>query len=315
MNCRKQMNYRDLLVGSTGFVGGNILRKHEFSSTCHSIDINTQFGSSPDLCVYAGIPSAMFLANSNASADLNVMKIARENIRRIKPKRLVLISSITVYKDSRGKDETSSIVDYILPAYGKNRLQLEKWIREDFDNVLIIRLPALYGAGLKKNFLYDLHTIIPAMLKPEKYAELSLKNELVKSGYTLKENGFYCLDHDFDRTNLRKFFIKNDFNALSFTDSRSKYQFYNLSRLWQDIKNGLKNDINVLNLCTPPVSAQKVYFTVTGMDNWENKLTGNPFDYDMKSIYADLFEGKDGYLCTEEEELSDIRNFMISWRN
>ena len=308
-----QMNRRDLLVGSTGFVGENILREHEFYATCHSTDVEIQFGSMPDLCVYAGIPAAMFLANSNPSADLDVMKNARENIRKIKAKRIVLISSVAVYSNSKGKDEASPISEEDLPPYGKNRLQLEKWVREDFDNVLIVRLPALYGIGLKKNFLYDIHTITPAMLKPEKYAELSEKNDLIASGYSLKENGFYCLNHHSDKRKLKEFFIKNDFNALSFTDSRSRYQFYNLSRLWQDIEIGLTNDIEVLNLCTPPVSAKKVYFTVTGMDNWENKNTEKPYDYDMKSIYAEIFGGKDGYMCTEDEELSDIRNFMLSW--
>mgnify|MGYP002224763577 CR=1 FL=1 len=62
-----------------------------------------------------------------------------------------------------------------LPAYGRNRLQLERWVREDYPNALIVRLPALYGIGLKKNFLFDLHTITPAMLKPEKYTELAQK--------------------------------------------------------------------------------------------------------------------------------------------
>lgn len=309
------MSYKDLLVGNTGFVGSNILRNHEFSAACHSTDIDKQFEYSPDLCVYAGIPAAMFLANSNPSADLDKMKEARENIRRIRPKKLVLISSIAVYHDSKGKDETYLLDDENLPAYGKNRLQLEKWVKEDFDNSLIIRLPALYGFGLKKNFLYDLHTVTPAMLKPDKYDELSVKNEIVASGYTLKDNGFYCLNLTADRKRLKEFFISNDFNALSFTDSRSRYQFYNLSRLWHDIEIGIQNGIEVLNLCTPPVSAEKVYFSFTGMNDWKNEMEEKPYEYDMRSIYAELFGGSDGYLCTEEEELSDISNFMLSWRD
>ena len=76
-----------------------------------------------------------------------------------------------------------------LPAYGRNRLQLERWVREDYPNALIVRLPALYGIGLKKNFLFDLHTITPAMLKPEKYTELAQKSPLVRDGYTLADNG------------------------------------------------------------------------------------------------------------------------------
>ena len=161
--------YRDLLVGSTGFVGGNLRAKHTFAAVCHSSDIAAQYGTQPDLCVYAGVPAAMFLANADPEADMEVMRTARENLRKIAPKSLVLISSIAVFADSRGRCEDDAPDTDGLPAYGRNRLQLEQWVREDFNDALIVRLPALYGAGLKKNFLFDLHTITPAMLKPEKY--------------------------------------------------------------------------------------------------------------------------------------------------
>lgn len=96
------------------------------------------------------------------------MRAARENIRRIAPQQLVLISSIAVLADSRGVYEDSPAQPAEnLPAYGKNRLQLEQWVREDFPDALIVRLPALYGIGIKKNFLFDLHTITPTMLKLE----------------------------------------------------------------------------------------------------------------------------------------------------
>lgn len=65
----------------------------------------------------------MFLANADPEADLAVMRAARENIRQIAPKRLVLISSIAVLADSRGVYEDSPAQDTEgLPAYGKNRL-------------------------------------------------------------------------------------------------------------------------------------------------------------------------------------------------
>ena len=75
----------DLLVGSTGFVGGNLAAKHDFAAACHSSDIAAHYGTKPDLCVYAGVPAAMFLANADPEADLAVMRAARENIRKIAP--------------------------------------------------------------------------------------------------------------------------------------------------------------------------------------------------------------------------------------
>ena len=306
---------KDLLVGSTGFVGGNLAAKHAFAAVCHSTDIAAQFGAKPDLCVYAGVPAAMFLANADPDADLAVMAAARENLRQIAPKQLVLISSIAVYADSRGKDEQSPMTPDGLPAYGRNRLQLERWVREDYPNALIVRLPALYGIGLKKNFLFDLHTITPAMLRPEKYSELAAKSPLVKSAYTLADNGFYKLNGTADPAALRAFFAANDFNALAFTDARSRYQFYNLGRLWSDIEAARAADVKLLHLCTPPVSAAEVYTAVTGKTDWHNELPKPPFDYDLRSRHAALLGGSGDYLCTKQQELDDITRFMRSWRN
>ena len=78
-------------------------------------------------------------------------------------------------------------------------------MREDFPDALIVRLPALYGAGIRKNFLFDLHTITPAMLRPEKYSELAAKSPLVKSAYTLADNGFYKLNGTADPQRSKPF--------------------------------------------------------------------------------------------------------------
>ena len=307
--------YRDLLVGSTGFVGGNLRAKHTFAAVCHSSDIAAQYGTQPDLCVYAGVPAAMFLANADPEADMEVMRTARENLRKIAPKSLVLISSIAVFADSRGRCEDDAPDTDGLPAYGRNRLQLEQWVREDFNDALIVRLPALYGAGLKKNFLFDLHTITPAMLKPEKYNELAAKSLLVKTGYTLADNGFYKLNGTVDKAALKAFFAASDFNALAFTDSRSRYQFYNLGHLWQDIETARAAGLTMLHLCTPPISAAEVHTAVTGKADWTNELPKSPFDYDLRSRYAAVLGGSGDYLCTKEEELDDVTHFLREWRD
>ena len=306
----------ELLVGSTGFVGGNLLASHDFSAVCHSSDIADHFGARPDLCVYAGVPAAMFLANADPEADLAVMAAARENLRGIAPRRLVLISTIAVYADSRGRDEDSPMDSEHLPAYGKNRLQLERWVRQDHPDALIVRLPALYGKGLKKNFLYDLHTITPAMLRPEKYNELAAKSELVKAAYSPADNGFYKLNGAVDAAALRAWFAAADFNALAFTDSRSLYQFYNLGRLWRDISAALAAGLTLLNLTTPPLTAAAVYEAVTGKAGWKNELAKTPFAYDLRSRFAGvLAPGAQDYLCSEQQELDDIVQFMKDWRD
>ena len=298
-----------VLVGSTGFVGGNLMAAHSFDAAYHSSDIEQGFREPNGLVVYAGVPAAMFLANADPAADLAVMAQARQNLQRLRPQRVVLISSIAVYKDSRGKNEQSPMERQGLSAYGANRLQLEEWVRQDFSDALIVRLPALYGKGLKKNFLYDMRTLTPAMLKADKYAQLAEQSPLVRQGYSDAGNGFWKLNGQVDAAALRAFFEQNDFNALAFTDSRSMYQFYDLGRLWGDIQKALDAGLTLVNLTTPPVSAAQVYRAATGRE-FVNELPKEPFDYDLRSLYAQALGGRDGYLCTREEELASVVEFL-----
>ena len=301
-----------VLVGSTGFVGGNLLAAHPFDAAYHSTDVQNGFGRDNGLVVYAGVPAAMYLANADPAADLAVMAAARENLRRLAPKKVVLISSICVFADSRGKTEADEPTPEGLAPYGANRLQLERWVREDWPDALIVRLPALYGKGLKKNFLYDLHTITPALLRPDKYRQLAAESELVRIGYEDAGNGFYKLSGKADPAALRAWFAAAPFNALAFTDSRSVYQFYDLARLWRDIRTALDADLRVLHLATPPLSAARVYEAFTGK-TFTNHLPGAPFDYDLRTRHAALLGGAGEYLCTEPECLTAVCDFLKNW--
>lgn len=301
-----------VLVGSTGFVGGNLLAAHPFDAAYHSTDVQNGFGRDNGLVVYAGVPAAMYLANADPAADLAVMAAARENLRRLAPKKVVLISSICVFADSRGKTEADEPTPEGLAPYGANRLQLERWVREDWPDALIVRLPALYGKGLKKNFLYDLHTITPALLRPDKYRQLAAESELVRIAYEDAGNGFYKLSGKADPAALRAWFAAAPFNALAFTDSRSVYQFYDLARLWRDIRTALDADLRVLHLATPPLSAARVYEAFTGK-TFTNHLPGAPFDYDLRTRHAALLGGAGEYLCTEPECLTAVCDFLKNW--
>ena len=301
-----------VLVGSTGFVGGNLLAAYPFDAAYHSTDVQNGFGRDNGLVVYAGVPAAMYLANADPAADLAVMAAARENLRRLAPKKVVLISSICVFADSRGKTEADEPTPEGLAPYGANRLQLERWVREDWPDALIVRLPALYGKGLKKNFLYDLHTITPALLRPDKYRQLAAESELVRIAYEDAGNGFYKLSGKADPAALRAWFAAASFNALAFTDSRSVYQFYDLTRLWRDIRTALDADLRVLHLATPPLSAARVYEAFTGK-TFTNHLPGAPFDYDLRTRYAALLGGAGEYLCTEPECLTAVCDFLKNW--
>lgn len=298
---------RSVLVGTTGFVGGNLARSHAFDLGVHSSDIDAAYDSHPGLLVYAGVPSAMFLANSNPEADLAVMASARENIRRIGADKVVLISTIAVYDDSRGRDETDSPENSAtLPAYGRNRLTLERWVREDFPEAIIVRLPALYGPGLRKNFIHDIKHPTPQMLTPERHAKVKSESETIAALYEDDGQGWFRLSRTADLAKSDAWFDGNPLGALSFTDSRSRFQFYGLENLWDDIRLGIDAGWDVLNVATPPVSAGEVYQFLKER-TWVNEVADAPYDYDMRTTHST--DGS-GYLCGLSDEMCGIAEFV-----
>ena len=301
-----------MLVGYTGFVGSNLYEQHTFSGVYNSKNIHDAYDSNPDLCVYAGVRAEKFLANSDPKADMAVIEEAIENIKRINPKRLALISTIDVYKNSCGCDERTAIDENGLHPYGYNRYALEKWCAGNIANCNIIRLPGLFGKNIKKNFIYDLINILPSALNESKFAELSVQEVIIKNNYIKQDNGFYKLKiiTEQERAELLKAFERLNFSALNFTDSRAVFQFYNLVYLWNHIEFTIKNNIKLLNISVEPVSARDIYKTVHDGE-FVNEITANPPRYDFKSIYAGKLSGSNGYIFDRQKVLEEIKKFVI----
>lgn len=301
----------EYLVGGTGFVGTNLRNTHIFDGIFHSSDVEQAYGMEPELLVYAGVPAEMFLANHASEKDREVIEQAIENIRRISAKKVVLISTVAVYRNAFDVDEDTEINEDNLSAYGKNRLILEKWVEENVKDYLIVRLPGLYGINLKKNFIYDFIHRIPAMLSEAKYQELSMKNSMLCQYYHLQENGFYkCyITEAEEKRQLKKIFDELGFCALNFTDSRGIYQYYNLKELWKNIEVALANGIRKLNLAVEPVTAGELYKELTGTE-FENQLSKPIPHFDIHSRYAELFGGRDGYLHDRNYVLTDLKRYI-----
>lgn len=302
----------NVLVGYTGFVGSNIYDKGTFDKVFNSKNIEEAYGTNPDLLVYAGLRAEKYLANNEPEKDMELIVEAEKNITKINPKKLVLISTIDVFKNAVDVDENSPIDTEDLHAYGYNRYKLEVWVRDNYPDALIIRLPGLFGKNIKKNFIYDYINVIPFMLKEAKMEELSaIDGDLIKY-YTLQDNGFYKLNSidDNERVVLKDKFKKVGFSALNFTDSRSVYQFYNLGRLWDDIQVALKANIKIWHPATEPISAGELYEYLSG-EKFVNELGGLVANYDYKTVYDKEFDGANGYICDKKTVLEDIKEFVF----
>lgn len=299
------------LVGYTGFVGSNLYQNGMFDAVYNSGNIEEAYGTTPDLLIYSGLRAEKYLANNAPEKDMEQIKQAQMNIENIRPKKLVLISTIDVFKIPKDVNEESEIDTNGLHPYGYNRYQLECWVRENYPDALIIRLPGLFGQNLKKNFIYDYIHVIPYMLKEEKMTEFLAKDAELSSFYDKLDNGFYRVKQlsKQETGELKTKFKALQFSALNFTDSRSVYQFYPLQRLWNDIQIALKDDIRLWHPATEPVSAGELYYHLTG-EKFSNELSGIPADYDYRTIYAESFGGENGYICSKREILNEIKKFV-----
>lgn len=308
-----------MLVGYTGFVGSNIAANYDFTWKINSKNKEEAFAKNPDLLIYAGLRAEKFLANKDPEADMAAVMEAMEQIKKINPGKLVLISTVDVYQNPVNVDEDTEIDTNGLLPYGANRYKLEQMVREAWEDALIIRLPGLFGKNLKKNFIYDFIHVIPALLREEKYLELSAKSSLIEEAYRKLNNGFYqCMvtekqnrtaKEEYAVEELKQEFMSLGFSALNFTDSRGVFQFYNLANLWDDIQTAVKKDIRLLNIATEPISVAEIYKKLTDR-KFENEITQTPPFYDYRSKHAELFGGKDGYFADKKTILNEIVEFV-----
>ena len=303
-----------VLVGYTGFVGGNLAAAADFDGLYNSKNIEEAFGTKPDILYYAGVPAEKFIANKFPEEDEKIVRNAMDNIRKIDPKRVVLISTVDVYRDPFHATEETLAAGQ--GAYGKNRRLLECYVEDYFPEHLIIRLPGLFGKGIKKNFIFDYIQFIPALLNELKFAELSAKREELKQYYGLNDKGFFACRAEApdERHALKAIFENLGFSALHFTDSRAIYQFYDLSDLYGDIGRAMEAGIRLLNIATEPVSSSEVYRYLTG-EEFVNEIAEEPVHYDMRTIHYQTLGGikaeneQCGYLYCKEDILQRIKNF------
>ena len=129
------------VIGHTGFIGG-ILKKSVIGDYFNSKNIEDLKNKSYDTIYCAGVSAQKFYANRYPDEDKKKIDNLLQNIHGVKCKKFILISTISIYDDE---------------SYGINRKEFEKNLIDLFgDKLLIVRLPAVYGEGMKKNLLFDM---------------------------------------------------------------------------------------------------------------------------------------------------------------
>ena len=147
---------KNCLIGYTGFIGKNILRQKKFTNFYNTKNINQISAHKFNLALICAPHAKKWWANKYPKKDSIIVDNLIQNLRSLKTKKVIFISTIDIYETKENLNEKSKIKISRFNVYGKNRLKIEKFIINNFKDYHIIRLPALFGKHLKKNILYDL---------------------------------------------------------------------------------------------------------------------------------------------------------------
>ena len=307
---------RTALIGSTGFVGGVLAQHIAFDAAYASANLDQIADQTFDTVICAGAPAAMWRANMDPVGDLANLERLVENVGRGRIGRVVLISTIAVLANpTSSADEATDDFETRL-AYGRNRRWLETALADRF-STLILRLPALFGPGLKKNFLFDLRHPVPSFLRKEAFRVLqgqlsdrhaaSLRAVYAPDGAT----GLMMLDRSalmdrHDSLDLAQAVVAAGYGAADLTHPDSRFQFYGLDHLATDIAAALELDLDVLHLAVEPWRAGDLCEALTGRSLTMTQVPSR--SEDMRTRYAERLGGSGPYLQTRDQVLQAIRH-------
>jgi hypothetical protein len=153
----RKLTEKSCLIGCTGLVGSNLSMQRHFSCAVHSSDIYKIHGYAFDTVVCAGISGTKWKANLDPGGDKRKIDRLFRSLEQVRAKKFILISTIDVYGDTEGRvDEDYDPSNDLNHSYGKHRQQVEQKINSMYEDVVIVRLPGIYGRNLKKNAIFDL---------------------------------------------------------------------------------------------------------------------------------------------------------------
>lgn len=314
----------DAVIGHTGFVGGTLCRQHDFGARFNSSTIDAAAGRDFDVLVCAAAPGSMFEANRFPDRDAARMQALMDKVSAIRARRFVLISSIAVLADFAGGDDETTTAFQDDLAYGRNRRALEAFCADRFDDCLIVRLPALFGPGLRKNFVFDLLNPVPSMLRDDAMATLlsdlpGAETATLRAVYGWDDGmQMHKLDRaalDTDpaaRAALEDAVVGAGRSATQFHHPDTTYQYYDMARLWSDIGTAQAAGLGVIHLAPEPLRAADIHAHLTGraMPQTGARLHAE----DMRTAHAGLWGRTGPYLDDADAVLARLKAFFDTER-
>jgi hypothetical protein len=137
---------RRALVGFTGLVGNSLMAEGRWTDLSNST--RPLAPGHYDQIVCAAPSGTKWEANLHPNEDWKAVERLKEMLGKTTADEFILLSTIDALDHPY----------YNLPStdYGRHRKDLERWAKDHFPKCRVIRLPGLFGPGLKKNLIYDL---------------------------------------------------------------------------------------------------------------------------------------------------------------
>lgn len=316
------MDFPSCLIGYTGFVGGVLQQQMEFTHRFNRDNVDA-ISRAPAfrVSVCAAAPSSMQIANRFPDRDrANLEKLMR-NLAGLRTRRFVLISTIAVLADPASRADEASAVFETTKAYGRNRRTLEAFCEASFKDCLILRLPALFGPGLQKNFIFDLLNPVPSFLTAARLEALlagsgSAASKRLASLYHLDPaTELFVLDRTTlnasgDRRTLERAVEETGFAAAGFHHRETTYQYYDLTRLTADIRRAGEAGLHTLHLATEPLQSARIYERLLGQPMPDTSMTR--YHEDMNTQHADVWGRRGPYLEDANTVLDRLSSFFAS---
>jgi nucleoside-diphosphate-sugar epimerase len=152
------------------------------------------------------------------------------------------------------------------------------------------------------NHAYGRHRLAVEDFVRERFGQRALIARLpALFGPGLKKNVVYDLIHD---------------NQLEKINPAGSFQWYDLNDLWPDIVIAQEHRINLINFAVAPVTTADIvtrYFPEKAADI--GSQAGPAGSYDFRSMHAEIWSGRDGYLRSREEVLEKLGRFAAEEMN
>ena len=307
------------VVGHTGFVGSTLMRARPGARGFNSKTIHQGAGAGFGTLYCAAAPGSMFAANKYPDRDAAAIDGLIASLSKMEAERFVLISTIAVLDRFDGGRTEADAAWQLDTPYGLNRRRLEEACQDRFSNCLVLRLPALFGEGLAKNFIFDLMNPMPTMLNEGAWAKLQagLSPALIPALERIYAPdpalGMQVIDRDAlsalpDRAALEAEADALGVNAVMFHHRDTTYQFYEMARLAEDADRALAAGLDLLHLAPAPLSTAAIHQALTGraMPETGARLHAE----DMRTLHAGLW-GLDGpYNRAPEDVLAALSAFF-----